>query len=680
MDNCPHVFNPIRPVDNGVQGDLDGDSVGDACDPCPLDANTTSCTVVDPNDRDHDGIPNATDNCPDTANPDQKDTDGDGKGDVCDACPNAANPGAAGCPATIYDIKTGVVPVGTAVEVSNVIVTGKGTNGFFVQVKEGDTAYTGPDNSGLFVFAGTASPLLANAVVGTRVTIDGSVDNFQGQLELDGLSAVTVINPTVEAAPAPIAVTYTEIKTGGTRAATLESVIVSLGAAAVSAVNATAGEFTLTSGADTLIVDDFLLTFTNPPLNQNFLSVAGVLNLRNSASKLEPRSAADLVLGAPGLAAFGPATSFIRTGTTGSTFPVGSELTVTLSGKAQGDTFVTVVSGSTDLVVVGGGVTVLDNATTAKVQLQGVNANADVTLMASLGTTMLSAHVRVLGAAEVPTTVVLTPADAAVAPGGTVLYTVTLDLPADVAETINLSVNPTVAGNLPATVTIGVNQIAATFTYTDVATDGSATVTATFGASSSNSTVTVSTGANHLVINEVDYDNVGTDTAEFVEIYNPSPTAQSLAHKSLLLVNGANSQVYDTVDLSLAPGGSVPAHGYLVIAGANVTVMAPAIKLDPGWTQDAIQNGAPDGLALVDTQTLTVVDAFSYEGSILLAQLTGFANPVSLVEGTALGSTIADTNTAPSGALCRFPDGQDTDNASVDWKLCAAPTPGTANQ
>jgi acid phosphatase type 7 len=36
-------------------------------------------------DRDADGIPNASDNCPKNYNPDQKDLDGDGKGDVCDS-------------------------------------------------------------------------------------------------------------------------------------------------------------------------------------------------------------------------------------------------------------------------------------------------------------------------------------------------------------------------------------------------------------------------------------------------------------------------------------------------------------------------------------------------------------------------------------------------------------------
>ena len=35
-DNCPTVFNPIRPLDDGSQADADHDGLGDACDPSPL--------------------------------------------------------------------------------------------------------------------------------------------------------------------------------------------------------------------------------------------------------------------------------------------------------------------------------------------------------------------------------------------------------------------------------------------------------------------------------------------------------------------------------------------------------------------------------------------------------------------------------------------------------------------
>jgi hypothetical protein len=43
-------------------------------------------------DADGDGIPDAIDNCPSVANPDQADADGDGIGDACDNCPLTPNP------------------------------------------------------------------------------------------------------------------------------------------------------------------------------------------------------------------------------------------------------------------------------------------------------------------------------------------------------------------------------------------------------------------------------------------------------------------------------------------------------------------------------------------------------------------------------------------------------------
>ena len=47
QDNCRKVFNPIRPMDGGVQADADVDGKGDACDKCPLDEGP-NCTAVDP--------------------------------------------------------------------------------------------------------------------------------------------------------------------------------------------------------------------------------------------------------------------------------------------------------------------------------------------------------------------------------------------------------------------------------------------------------------------------------------------------------------------------------------------------------------------------------------------------------------------------------------------------------
>ena len=59
----------------------------------PVDAAITDASPVDapPNDRDADGVLDASDNCPDRPNRDQADEDGDGDGDVCDNCPHLVN-------------------------------------------------------------------------------------------------------------------------------------------------------------------------------------------------------------------------------------------------------------------------------------------------------------------------------------------------------------------------------------------------------------------------------------------------------------------------------------------------------------------------------------------------------------------------------------------------------------
>ena len=448
-----------------------------------------------------------------------------------------------------------------------------------------------------------------------------------------------------------------------------------LGASTTSAVDATVGEFTLTAGNDSVVADDFLFVSPAPAIGQSFLAAKGILALRQMASKLEPRDAGDLTLGAPGLASFGPALSFARVAVTTAapTFP--TPLTVTLTGPAQGDTTVTIVSGDSNKLVVAN-VVVPNGQTSAPVSVTAVLADATpINVTAQLGLQMQVAQVRVLGTAEAPTTVVLTPPAASVAVGGTVQFTVTLDKPALVPTQVALALNPANGGSVPANVTVGANQTTATFTYNNLAASGTITVSATFNANTSNATVTVSTGANHLVINEVDYDqSVNPDGAEFIEIHNPTGAPISLAGIQVLLVNGSGNTVYATIDLASA--GSIPAKGYLVIAGANVTVASPAIKLDPGFTTDEIQNGAPDGIALIDNTSHSLIDALSYEGSITAADLTGFAAPASLVEGAA--TTAADL-TPFAGSVCRFPDGQDTDNAVADWKVCTAPTPGTAN-
>lgn len=667
-DNCPLVFNPIRPMDMGVQADVDSDGVGDACDPCALVANSTTCPAADPNDRDEDGVVNGADNCPDTANTSQQDTDADGKGDACDLCPAAANPGSASCPASIYQVKNGSAPVGSAVRISNALVTGRATNGFFVQVKAGDTGYAGADFSGLFVFTANAG-FLALATPGSRVDVDGQVTNFIGQVQLSQVTSVVVSSATSEQPPAPIAVTAAEVTTGGGRAPGLESVLVTISNADVTALNAAAGEFTITDPSAAIIVDDLLFAPSPPPtIGVHYSSVTGIVTLRSSAMRLEPRAASDLAVGSNGVASLAPALSFVNVGAMST--PTGpTPLTVTLSQAATSDTFVS-ISGGSSVSVTGGGTTVLAGQTTGLVLVSGLTQGTQ-TLTATLGSTMATAQVRAVGATEVARLVSLTPASAAVSPNGSKLLTVTLDLPAPTGgAAVSLSI--TGAGVVPATVTVPTGQLSATFSFTASASAGSATVTATLVGDSFSSTLTV-TSASHLVINEVDYDQLGTDAKSFIELYNPTGAAISLTNLAVVAVNGGNNSEYARFPLSSA-GASIPAGGYLVIRNSTVTV--PSGVLFINVSGDFLQNGSPDGLALVDTSTGQLIDALSYEGSMTMVTITGLTGTFNLVEGTAF--TGADTND-DLNSLARRPNGADTDNAANDWQLTTTITPGAAN-
>ncbi len=172
-----------------------------------------------------------------------------------------------------------------------------------------------------------------------------------------------------------------------------------------------------------------------------------------------------------------------------------------------------------------------------------------------------------------------------------------------------------------------------------------------------------------VVLNEIDYDQPGLDTLEFVELYNRGPGAVSLGDLALVLVNGANNLEYGRVNLS----GTLPPGGYALIRTAAVPALGDLNFLF-AVTENALQNGAPDGIALLRVTDGALLDALSYEGLVTAAVISG--QTYNLVEGTP--TPLADSNVVP-GSLVRLPNGTDTNNANTDWRLSATPTPGAPN-
>ncbi|MCD8427035.1 InlB B-repeat-containing protein [Tenacibaculum finnmarkense genomovar finnmarkense] len=92
-----------------------------------------------------------------------------------------------------------------------------------------------------------------------------------------------------------------------------------------------------------------------------------------------------------------------------------------------------------------------------------------------------------------------------------------------------------------------------------------------------------------IMINEIDVDQKGTDTNEFIELYDGGAGNTSLDNHTIVLFNGGKDKSYKTIDLT---GYKTTADGYFVIGNstvANVNLVE--------FAKNGIQNGA-DAIAL----------------------------------------------------------------------------------
>jgi len=96
---------------------------------------------------------------------------------------------------------------------------------------------------------------------------------------------------------------------------------------------------------------------------------------------------------------------------------------------------------------------------------------------------------------------------------------------------------------------------------------------------------------------ELHYDNLGVDVGEAIEIEGPAGT--DLTGWSIVLYDGNGGAAYSTTALSGPIPATCDARGVVVVA----------------YPSNGIQNGSPDGLALIDANG-HVVELLSYEGTL----------------------------------------------------------------
>ncbi len=146
-------------------------------------------------------------------------------------------------------------------------------------------------------------------------------------------------------------------------------------------------------------------------------------------------------------------------------------------------------------------------------------------------------------------------------------------------------------------------------------------------------------------INEIHYDNAGTDAGEFIEVrVNAGADASGLL---LELYNGNGGAVYGSYDLSAASMTTDGTYDYYVWAFAS----------------NGLQNGSPDGMAIsVDG---AVVEFLSYEG-----EMTATSGLAAGLTSTDIGVAEA-SDTAAGLSLSRLADGS--------WQEAYDETPGAEN-
>jgi predicted extracellular nuclease len=124
-----------------------------------------------------------------------------------------------------------------------------------------------------------------------------------------------------------------------------------------------------------------------------------------------------------------------------------------------------------------------------------------------------------------------------------------------------------------------------------------------------------------IFISEFHYDNASTDVGEFVEV--TAPAGSDLTGWSVVLYNGSNNETYNTQALSGTVADQSAGYGTLTL-------------------DVVLQNGAPDGIALVDT-TGTLVEFLSYEGT-----MTAVGGPADGATSTDVG--VSQGSSTPVGA------------------------------
>lgn len=161
-----------------------------------------------------------------------------------------------------------------------------------------------------------------------------------------------------------------------------------------------------------------------------------------------------------------------------------------------------------------------------------------------------------------------------------------------------------------------------------------------------------------VFLNEIHYDNTGPDTGEFLEVAVAPGFTAALSTIDVLLYNGANGQLYGTHNLATFTAGEITEDGFRLF-----------------WKYVAgIQNGDPDGVAIVDNTNGTTLQFLSYGGTF-----TATNGPASGQTSVSMGVKQSGSEPVGEASLRLVGSGQAPGDFTWARNLTVAHSPGQTN-
>jgi hypothetical protein len=653
-DNCPRVFNPIRPVDHGLQADFDKDGRGDSCDVCPAGEGDLLCAQARAEDRDHDLVPDYRDNCPLLKNADQADFDQDGRGDLCDPCASLKNADLAACPvAAISQLKFPTADLSGIKTKAKVRLTGLvsalAPTGFYLQdTEEGKAA-------GIFVY----QPKGQKPAVGQKIQLTATYDSYKDQYQLQDLKSFELLAEKQSIPLRPLTVS------DWSQTATLESLEGLLVRTAVSGLVSWPTERDDSSSfyVDQLISVGQGLASYSKPLRGSTVVITGILRKFAGRFHVEPRSAEDIEVkdqGQPVLLGFSSPQAFSEAGYNG---PVSPLLNLTLDRPAPSDLEITLVSQDpTTLEAPALVILPKDAMSVAVPSLKALKTSAEpVLLHAQLRDMEVSTRIIILNDPK-PQLLPLNKANVRAGVGATSLITLRTDLPSSflrAGETLTLEFESSMLEVLN-TPTLAPGQQEVTVSVRGLA-PGTTTVKALLNGSVSSWTMTLI--AQDISLTEVFFDPAGDDSGlEWIEIMNTSGRDLDLSQYAI----GAGGDSYATLRYQLK--GTLTAGACVVIGGPKST----AQNFSPNFFQaESFPGGLQNGGTVADAIGLFAIKASEIARDSLPIDAVIYGGPDNKANFKGPDGTVSPVH------VPKILSGQSLEKVDGVWLVRTRPTPGT---